>query len=1057
MAQDEEDLPASAAEGDPAELPERPRRRRRRKAAGALVAILLLALTFAWLTRERIADDVISGQLEALGLPATYEIVSIGPRRQVLKNIVVGDPSHPDLTVARAELSVSLGWGTPGIGRLVLVEPRLYGAYRKGRLSFGSLDPLIFTDSKAPFRLPDLDLRIVDGRGLLDSDWGPVGFKVDGGGQLRGGFAGELAAVAPRVAVGGCTARKASLYGSVRITGEKPRFAGPLRLAALDCPARGLTLAAAGVQLDATADQPLDGVEGKLGLRTGAAALGADRMASLGGTLRFTFRKQALTARYDLAGHDIQTPQAAAASLRLAGVVRGVAGLARWETEGELAGAGLRPGKGFDAALADAQQAGDGTLAAPLLGRMRAALLRQGQDSRLAGSFVLRRAGGTFNLVVPQAALRSGGGETLVSLSRFQITADGRTAPRLAGNFAMSGEGLPQIAGRLERAPGGRMAMRMAMAEYRAGDARLAVPRLTLVQLANGALGFTGEARLSGPLPGGRAENLVLPLDGNWSAAAGLSAWRACTPLRFDRLALASLVIERRALSLCPPKGGAIVRSDARGTRIAAGAPSLDLAGRLGATPIRIRSGALGIAVPGTLTARALDVTLGPAATASHFRIADLDARIGSEVAGHFSGSDVLLAAVPLDLRDAGGDWRFAGGRLTLSNGSFRLEDRQVDDRFQPLVARGASLVLVDNMITADALLREPRSDREVVRTAIRHDLASGNGSADLAVDGIVFDDKLQPDTVSRLALGVVANASGTIRGSGRIAWDAKTVTSTGRFSTDSFDFAAAFGPVKGASGTVVFTDLLGLVTAPDQQLHIASINPGIEVNDGVVTFALQPNNVLAVKGGSWPFLDGRLTLRPVTMNIGVAETRRYVLVIEGLNAARFVERMELANISATGTFDGALPLVFDQNGGRIEGGLLTAPPPGGNVSYVGALTYEDLSTMANFAFDALKSLDYREMSIGMDGALEGEIVTRVRFRGIRQGAAAKRNFLTDRIARLPIQFNVNLRAPFLSLISSFKSLYDPAYVRDPRELGLMDAQGRPLAPPPAAAVPIQP
>jgi hypothetical protein len=223
------------------------------------------------------------------------------------------------------------------------------------------------------------------------------------------------------------------------------------------------------------------------------------------------------------------------------------------------------------------------------------------------------------------------------------------------------------------------------------------------------------------------------------------------------------------------------------------------------------------------------------------------------------------------------------------------------------------------------------------------------------------------------------------------------------------------------------------------------------------VTFALQPNNVLAVKGGSWPFLDGRLTLRPVTMNIGVAETRRYVLVIEGLNAARFVERMELANISATGTFDGALPLVFDQNGGRIEGGLLTARPPGGNVSYVGALTYEDLSTMANFAFDALKSLDYREMSIGMDGALEGEIVTRVRFRGIRQGAAAKRNFLTDRIARLPIQFNVNLRAPFLSLISSFKSLYDPAYVRDPRELGLMDAQGRPLAPPPAAAVPIQP
>ena len=85
------------------------------------------------------------------------------------------------------------------------------------------------------------------------------------------------------------------------------------------------------------------------------------------------------------------------------------------------------------------------------------------------------------------------------------------------------------------------------------------------------------------------------------------------------------------------------------------------------------------------------------------------------------------------------------------------------------------------------------------------------------------------------------------------------------------------------------------------------------------------------------------------------------MLVIEGLNAARFVERMDLANISATGTFDGAMPLVFDENGGRIEGGSLMSRPPGGNVSYVGALTYKDLSTMANFAFDALNSIDYRD------------------------------------------------------------------------------------------------
>ena len=57
----------------------------------------------------------------------------------------------------------------------------------------------------------------------------------------------------------------------------------------------------------------------------------------------------------------------------------------------------------------------------------------------------------------------------------------------------------------------------------------------------------------------------------------------------------------------------------------------------------------------------------------------------------------------------------------------------------------------------------------------------------------------------------------------------------------------------------------------------------------------------------------------------------------------------------------------------------------------------------------------------------------------------ASRNFVTRRIAKLPLQFNVNLRAPFFQLITSFKSLYDPEYVRDPRSLGLLDEEGNPI------------
>ena len=201
--------------------------------------------------------------------------------------------------------------------------------------------------------------------------------------------------------------------------------------------------------------------------------------------------------------------------------------------------------------------------------------------------------------------------------------------------------------------------------------------------------------------------------------------------------------------------------------------------------------------------------------------------------------------------------------------------------------------------------------------------------------------------------------------------------------------------------------------------------------------------------------MGGTLTLEPVRLNLGSPEIRAYVLDIVGLDAAQFVAQMELGNINATGIFDGKIPLVFDAMGnGSVVGGLLVARAPGGNVSYVGELTYEDMTPMVNFAFDALRSLDYKEMHINMDGSLAGELVTRVRFDGVKQGSDAKRNFFTRQLADLPIRFNVNIRAPFYQLITSVKAMYDPAFIKDPRDLGLIRGDGSRAIPEPLPTPP---
>ena len=1033
MAQDEE----PEIEPDADFPPEVARTRPWRRLFAVFLILIGTAVLFAWLGREKIADDFIAGRLDELGLPATYEVARIGPGTQTLRNVVIGDPAQPDMTIERIDVKVTRTGFSPQIGRITLTRPRLFGTLRGSRMSFGSLDRVIYTGSDEPFALPDLDLRIVDGRALLESRYGAVGVKLDGEGRLPDGFRGEVAAMSDRLAAADCESGRASLYGTIATRDREPSFVGPLRLASLDCSEARLALRDVALEVDVTGGAQLDSAMGDVALRTSRLALGETALGATSGTVDIAWRSDDLSARYELAAKRLDSPQARLADMSLDGQLRASGGFARIEADGDLRGENLALGRDVAAQIATLETVTEGTLAADAIGQIAAALQRETRGSRLDARYIVRRSDEGTSVLLPRAMLRGGSGAALLALSRASLRTAGEGTPRLAGNFTTGGAGLPQISGSMEQGGDGRLTGRIAMREYRAGSARLALPQLRLVQAPGGEIGFAGQALVSGDLPGGRAQNLSIPLNGNWSAARGLALWRRCTDLGFDRLELANLSLERRRLTVCPSSAGAIVRSGPGGTRVAGGFQRLDLAGRLGSTPIRLRSGAVGFAMPGQFNARSVEVALGPASTASRFTIASLSGAVGESLAGKFSGTDILLNAVPLDLRDTSGTWRYRDGVLTLGDAAFRLEDREQVDRFQPLIARGASLRLADKFIVAEALLREPASEREVTRVDIRHDLATGRGRADLAVNGLIFDEAVQPDTLTPLALGVIANAKGMVRGTGEIVWDENAVTSTGAFTTDSLDFAAAFGPVKGLSGTVRFTDLLGLVTAPNQEFAIASANPGIEVTDGRIRFALQPDYLLSVAGAEWPFMGGTLRLLPTNQRLGSDETARYTVVLEGLDAAQFLARMEIGNLAATGIFDGEMPLVVDENGARVEGGMLVSREPGGSVSYVGELTYKDLSPIANFAFNALRALEYREMTIGLDGSLEGEIVTRVRMRGISQGEGTSSNFITRRIAKLPLQINVNLRAPFFQLINSFRSLYDPAFIRDPRELGL--------------------
>ena len=296
---------------------------------------------------------------------------------------------------------------------------------------------------------------------------------------------------------------------------------------------------------------------------------------------------------------------------------------------------------------------------------------------------------------------------------------------------------------------------------------------------------------------------------------------------------------------------------------------------------------------------------------------------------------------------------------------------------------------------------------------------------------GLTFGPKLQPEEITRLTEGVIALVNGTAQGKWRIDWNANgKVTSEGDFSTGSLDLAAPFGPVTGLSGNIHFNDLLNLTTPPGQTLAIKSVNPGILAENGVLRYELLPNQLVRIERGEWPFMGGRLILHETVLNFGHPSAKRLTFEVVGLDAHTFVSSLGFKELDATGTFNGVLPMIFDESGGgRIVGGRLDAQAGGGSLAYNGVVNKADLGTMGNIAFNALRDLRFKSMIIRLDGDLAGEFTTRLAIEGVGLGQTSTQKFIRSVLSRIPLKVNVTISGPFRALIATAKSVYDPRTV----------------------------
>lgn len=1026
----------------------RKRRWPRRLGVAALILVLLVmfALAIVWPMREDLARRYIEGELRSRGVRASYEIRRIGFGTQVFENLVLGDPRSPDLVARRVEVQVLIGLTGPRVGLITARGVRLRGRLEGGRLHLGEVDKLLPPSSGQPFRLPDQRLDLRDAALDLATPAGQVAVALSGRGNLSHGFRGGIGIVSRELRFGQCTLGNVIARFYLRVEDERPRVHGPAAIGRLACgsvsaerplfalrallsPGLDHWRGAAATRVAAlrAGAQSFTRIEGHIGFdgtadRTGGEVMVGSGAASLGG-LR--------TASAAFGGHYVLAPR------------RGDFGM-----EGSLSVHGLSVAEQDLASISGALRSTRGSPLGPIGEALANAVLNAGRGGA-DGEASLRLAQGPRGGAVRIGAidLESRGGARLTASSgQALIYAWPSGALRLDRDFALSGGGFPDARFIFDGNGGvGRIA------PMSVDGARLALGNIAF-SAAGGTTTFRTTASLDGPLGDGRVKGLVVPVSGRFGAG-GFAIGEGCVTAGFRALQIQSLAIGPARLPLCPI-GRALLWSDARGVHAGAELRAVRLAGHLARAPVALAAARVRLDGGGFAISR-LAVRTGWITRVSRLDAASLSGRFApGGMAGRYAGLSGALAGVAIEVRDGQGAWRLRGGTL-VANGSLLALDTSEPLRFHPLKSEDFRLTLAGNRLHATGTLAHPASGTRVALATIDHDFATGAGRALLDVEALRFTPQFQPEALTPYTVGVVALVDGSVTGQGRIEWDARGSRSSGRFSTENMNLAAPFGPVQGLATTIDFTDLLGLASAPHQEARIRQIQAGLDVYDGVVRYQLRPDYHIAVESGRWPFSGGILTLEPTMLDFSRESTKNLTFRVEGLDAARFIQMLEFSNIAATGTFDGVIPMEFTQAGGRIVGGHLVARPEGGTLSYVGELSDRDLGPYGILAFDALKSLRYSNLDLTLDGALDGEFITRVSLDGIardvagtRAPAGGLRGMVVGRVlgqlARIPFHFNIRIQGPFRALIATARSFEDPSDLIRASLPGLLENQTPP-------------
>ncbi|MAD44057.1 MAG: hypothetical protein CMH98_03550 [Oceanospirillaceae bacterium] len=307
------------------------------------------------------------------------------------------------------------------------------------------------------------------------------------------------------------------------------------------------------------------------------------------------------------------------------------------------------------------------------------------------------------------------------------------------------------------------------------------------------------------------------------------------------------------------------------------------------------------------------------------------------------------------------------------------------------LIARNSSTIKSVNNLSGRFDVTAA-NQQAALRLRIQHDLDSGKGSLQWHLKDTRLDwDDMQ--LAEMLPLTKVEFLSGSIAGQGWTDWQ---ISDQGTEITPDLMLRADNLSLTYDS-SIALDQWNGLFALRrpfrgdyllDAQVSGKSLNPGVELSD-----ILARSQTRIPADFSYVFSDiyevhtdvlgGRVHIPEVKYD-SRKDINAFGIELEHIQMAKLAALEASAEVNATGTLDGVLPVVLTPQGVQVPGGALFAREPGGTIRYNNATSQSlgQTNQAVNLAMTALENFRYDTLKSDIKYAEDGALTLGLQFQG---------------------------------------------------------------------------